>query len=203
MPLSAPAPRKERQHRKIRTEGFLRDDGLWDIEGHLLDLKEYATENPYLGVVPPGEPIHEMHVRLTIDDAREIHAIEVAIDAHPYPICPQAVPNFQRLVGENVGRGFTARLHELVGRTQGCTHTVWLIQCCAITALHSIAGRVGWGWKGETVSVFGPTAPGQRSPLIGRCFAYAQDGMVVRDLFPEHYTGPQSVAAMTANGKNN
>lgn len=192
MPLSTPAPRTARQHREIRTEGFLREDGLWDIEGHLLDVKEYPTDNPYLGVVPPGDPIHSMHVRLTIDDQRRIHAVEVAIDAHPFPPCPGAAPNFQRLVGETIGRGFTQRLHALAGRTQGCTHVVWLIQCCAITALHSIAGRLGWGMQGEPVSVFGPTAAGGRSPLIDSCHAYASGGPVVRDLFPEHYTGPRA-----------
>lgn len=189
MPLSPPAPRVARQHRQIRTEGFLRDDGLWDIEGHLLDLKEYPTDNPYLGVVPPGEPIHSMHVRLTIDERGRIHAVEVAIDAHPFPPCPQAVPNFQRLVGETIGRGFTERLHALVGRTEGCTHTVWLIQCCAITAIHSLAGRLGWGMKGEAITVFGRADAGRRPPLVDSCYAYAAHREVVRDFFPEHHSG--------------
>lgn len=189
MPLSQPVTRVARQRRKIHTEGFLRDDGLWDVEGVLLDVKDYPTDNPYLGTVPPGEPIHEMRVRLTVDDACLIHAIEVAIEHHPYSLCRGAEPAFQKLVGETVRPGFTQRLHALVGKTAGCTHTIWLIQCCATTALQSVAGRKGWGRAGEGASVFGPDTGG-KPPLVNSCHAFADDGFVVRDLFPLHYTGP-------------
>ena len=43
MPLSQPAPRKLMHNRVIECRGYEREDGLWDIEGHLVDTKPYAT----------------------------------------------------------------------------------------------------------------------------------------------------------------
>ena len=43
MPLSAPAPRHFMHNRAIECRGYQREDGLWDIEGHLVDTKTYAT----------------------------------------------------------------------------------------------------------------------------------------------------------------
>ena len=37
--LSDPAPRKPLHTRTIKCNGFIRDDALYDIEGHLVDVK--------------------------------------------------------------------------------------------------------------------------------------------------------------------
>ena len=42
MTLSTPAPRKHRHTRTIHAEGFLREDGLWDIEARMIDSKTYV-----------------------------------------------------------------------------------------------------------------------------------------------------------------
>ena len=40
MPLSAPVPRQTIHDRHVHCAGFHRDDGLWDIEGHLRDTND-------------------------------------------------------------------------------------------------------------------------------------------------------------------
>ncbi len=47
MPLSAPAPRQLMHNRAIECRGYQREDGMWDIEGHLVDTKTYRPASPY------------------------------------------------------------------------------------------------------------------------------------------------------------
>ena len=45
---------------------YARSDGLWDIEGHLTDA--WTRPVPRAGgLLPPGEPMHSMRLRLTVD----------------------------------------------------------------------------------------------------------------------------------------
>ena len=95
--LSRPAKRDLKHNRVIEGKGYKRDDGLWDVEVFLVDSKTYSFENMHRGYISAGEPLHDMAVRLTLDDDRKIIDIEAVINASPYNICPQAVKNCQNL----------------------------------------------------------------------------------------------------------
>ena len=69
MPLSAPADRKHVHTRSIEAKGFQREDGMWDVEANLRDVKTYEISNDWRGALKPGDPIHDMWVRLTVDNA--------------------------------------------------------------------------------------------------------------------------------------
>ena len=43
--------------------------------------------------ISAGEPLHDMAIRLTLDDDRKIIDIEAVIGSGPYNVCPQAVIN--------------------------------------------------------------------------------------------------------------
>ena len=45
MPLPAPAPRQLLHKRVVQCWGYRREDGLWDIEGRLVDTKTYPFPN--------------------------------------------------------------------------------------------------------------------------------------------------------------
>ncbi|HET9750354.1 MAG TPA: DUF2889 domain-containing protein, partial [Casimicrobiaceae bacterium] len=69
MPLSAPAAARRRLHtRRITFEGFQREDGLFDIDARLTDVKDQDL-TLLSGVRRAGEFVHDMHVRATIDRA--------------------------------------------------------------------------------------------------------------------------------------
>ena len=52
--------------RKITTQAFLREDGLWDLEANLLDTK--SKDFPLSsGIRKSGEAIHDMRLCITID----------------------------------------------------------------------------------------------------------------------------------------
>ena len=57
--------------------GYRRADGLFDIEGHLLDTKTYGFDNEEKGWLEPGVPLHGMWIRLTVDDERFLAGLDV------------------------------------------------------------------------------------------------------------------------------
>jgi len=88
MPLSTSAPRQLMHNRAIECRGYQREDGLWDIEGHLVDTKTYPTSSRDTGRErQPGEPVHNMWLRLTIDLDMMIHDAEAVTDSGPYIHC--------------------------------------------------------------------------------------------------------------------
>ena len=180
MPLSAPAPRQAIHDRHVHCAGFHRDDGLWDIEGHLRDTKTYPFENRERGTIEAGTPIHEMWMRLTIDDELTIHAVETHTDHSPYAMCPQIVPNFQRLVGLQIGRGFRRKVAQRLGGVHGCTHLVELLGPMATTVFQTMAGHR------RTASA----SQAERPPMfLNTCHAHASDSEVVKNIYPKFYTG--------------
>lgn len=82
--------------------------------------------------------MHEMRVRITIDDRMVIHDIEAVTDASPFLLCPTMAPDFARLKGLRVSRGFLSEVRKLLGGTQGCTHLVELMVPLATTAFQIV-----------------------------------------------------------------
>jgi Protein of unknown function (DUF2889) len=189
MPLSDPAPREPLHTRHIECRGFKRDDGNWDIEGHMTDVKSYAFTNHWRGEILPGTPLHQMWVRITVDHTLTILAIEAVTDHAPFRVCPDITPNFQRLKGLRIGAGFNGKVKELVGGTEGCTHIAELMGPIATTAFQTMAGQ-----RRRSDKPRDPDKPRRRSPMIDTCHAFASDGEVVRIEFPEFYTGDKPVA---------
>jgi hypothetical protein len=71
--------------RTVTCEGYRRQDGLWDIEGHITDRKTYSYTTEERGEVKTGEPVHEMWIRLTVDDRLTVTAVEAVTDNSPFP----------------------------------------------------------------------------------------------------------------------
>ena len=191
MPLSPSAPRKPAHTRKIICDGYLRDDGLWDIEAHLTDTRAFSYRTEWRGEVTPGTPAHEMWLRWTVGNDLVIRAIEVVTDFGPFPsFCPQVASNYQRLVGANIGKGFIKEVQARIGRTEGCTHLFALIQAAGNSTMQTLAGRVWQGVAGSddnVVSIFGPAS--DRPALLNSCHSYASDSPVVKKIWPAYYTG--------------
>jgi hypothetical protein len=141
MPLSNPQPRSLAHTRKITCTGYQRDDGLWDIEGHLVDTKPFPIPNRDRGgEIPPGEPLHDMWVRLTIDDELLIHAAEACIDWSPFARCPGATDSFESLVGLRIAPGWNRQVRQRIGGSLGCTHINEMLAQIATTAIQTIYG---------------------------------------------------------------
>jgi hypothetical protein len=182
MPLSASAPRRRVHERNIECVGYEREDGLWDIEGHITDVKQYVHARPESGnPVEPGVPIHDMWLRLTIDMSFKIVSVEAVMDTGRFAVCPDIVPNFRKLEGLTIGRGFNKAVQEIVGTVHGCTHMRELVGRMATTALQATnrARQQNDGYNSEK----------RGKQLIGTCYAYASDSPVVLQRWPNLYTG--------------
>ncbi len=138
MPLSAPAAREPIHTRRVTCQGYRRADGLWDIEGHLTDVKSYAFHTEERGHMEPGDPIHQMWMRLTVDDGLTVQAVEAVTEHSPYRACGSILPNFQTLVGLRIGPGWTRAVKERLGGPKGCTHLVELLGPLATTAFQTV-----------------------------------------------------------------
>jgi hypothetical protein len=190
MPLSPAAPREHIHTRSIDCRGYRRADGLWDIDGHLTDTKTYGFANHFRGELLPGAPVHDMWLRLTVDDKLVIHTVEAATEAGPYEVCPNIAPNFQRLVGLRIYPGFQKQVRDLLGGVQGCTHLVDLLGPLATTAYQTVFPYRAREYeqrlaKGEIA----PQRASRRPKLVDSCHAFASDGEVVKRYWPDYYTG--------------
>ena len=187
MPLSPARPREHCHTREIACRGYRREDGLWDIEGHLVDTKPYEFASEYRGVTPSGSAVHDMWIRLTIDDDMVIHACEASMDSQPYTVCSAITPNFGKLAGIKIARGWIRQANRAVGGVHGCTHLRELLRPIATTAFQTI-----YGMKIKAARDAGLSRPAPNSGRprhLNACHAYREDGDIVRETFPEFYTG--------------
>ena len=181
MSLSRTIARRHIHTRSIECHGYLRDDGLWDIEGSLMDRKSYSFDNIDRGGVAAGEPIHSMVVRLTVDEDLVVREAAAFTSASPYVICGDANFNVPKLAGLKIGPGWRASVKKVMGRTHGCTHIRDLIMGpVALTAYQSIIP-----WRNRKTQ----QPPDNEPAILGTCYAYATDGPIVERIWPQHFIG--------------
>jgi len=180
--LAAPAPRTHVHTRDVQYRGYRREDGLWDIEAELTDTKTYGHERPDSGVLPAGEPVHGMVIRLTVDDAMKITDVAVGMPATPFPECHQANPPMKRLIGCTLGRGWRKAIEEALGGTQGCAHLRELLFNMATVGYQTIPLYLRHLRK-----LAGLPEPllKRPPPHVGQCVAWDFNGAVVKRVWPE------------------
>ena len=178
MPLSPAVPRKRLHERNARYQGFARDDGLFDVEAHLTDVKDRDLLL-LSGLRLAGQPVHDMWVRLTIDTSFAIRAIEAKTDAMPYPGgCSRIEDAYRRLVGANLLDGFRKTLLDAFGGVKGCTHLTELLGYLPTAAVQMFAGLKQREDDGEP-----------RPFQLDRCHALETTSDVVRRYYPKWYRG--------------
>lgn len=187
MPLPPSSERTLQHTRRYEFNGFQRDDGLWDIEGHMTDVKSYGFSNDHRGRIEAGEPLHDMWLRLTIDEDFKVVDVEAATAAAPFAMCPEVVPNFKRMIGETIGRGWRQAIKRNVGGIEGCTHLTEMLGAMATVAYQSL-----YPVRAKKAKEGVAREPSPRPPLIDTCHAFRSDGEVVRKLWPQHYSGSKA-----------
>lgn len=188
MSLSKPSHNRELIHqRHIECQGYRRDDGLWDIEGHLVDTKTYSFPNHDRGEITSGEPIHEMWLRLTVDEDFVIRDVEALTDYGPYRICPDATHSFDALKGIQIRPGWRKEINKRVGGVNGCTHLRELLGPVATTAFQAI-------YPIKARRDLKPDSRPQKPPLLlSTCHAYAPGSEVVKRLWPDYHRPEEKI----------
>lgn len=180
MSLPTPAPGRQLKHRRqLDVQVFARGDGLWEVDATLSDTKTRAMTMRE-GERPAGTPIHDMLLRLVVNERLDI--VEAGSDTRwmPYTgVCGEHGDAYSRLVGLNLMRGFRLGLKERLGGVKGCTHITELAQVLPTAVIQAFAGEV-IDVRGEDE---GATQPFQ----IDRCHALRSDGDIVRLHHPRWY----------------
>lgn len=181
--MSPPAPATSRtlKHRRsIDVEVYARDDGLWEAEARLVDVRPRDVAMSE-GLRPAGTPIHDLRLRVVVDTALNIVAAGSESVWVPYRrSCGEHAEAYGRLVGLNLARGFRRAVAERVGGVQGCTHLTELAQVLPTAVIQAFAG--------EVIDTRGDA---DRKPFqIDRCHARRSDGEVVRVHHPRWYRQP-------------
>ncbi|MCW8885610.1 MAG: DUF2889 domain-containing protein [Motiliproteus sp.] len=164
--------------RQVHCQGYLRSDGLWDIEGRMTDVKSFDMANPDRGgQIAAGEPLHDISLTLTFDRTMQIKAVDARIDYSPFNQCPRITKAFQKLVGLRISSGFSRQVKELFSGINGCTHLIELLPPIATTAYQTLwQSERGYDGDDPAVSQF----------LINSCHALEAGGEVIRSHWPEY-----------------
>lgn len=180
MALPPAATDRQLKHRRsIDVQVYACGNGRWQVDARLTDVK---TIDVTLGGKPrvAGDPIHEMLLRLVIDQSFNILEAGAQSLSVPYPgHCEGDLDRYGRLVGLNLMQGFRRSVHERLGGTQGCTHLTELGQLLPTAVVQAFAGDV----IDTQQPAFGAAQPFQ----LDRCHALRADGPVVALHYPRWF----------------
>ena len=182
MPLSSPVKRKPLHNRHVHCEGFLRDDGLIEIDGHMTDTKPFDFPNQDRGgAIRSGEALHGISARITFDNSMTIVDAEAILDHTPYNYCKNIAPVFKKIIGIKIGPGWRGRIQEVMGGIKGCTHLTELLGPMATTAFQTMVS--------VNIPDYVPNAENrgirQLPKFINTCYTHAEDSPVVKAHYPE------------------
>lgn len=182
MPLPAPQPRSHLHTRSVVYRGYHREDGLWDIEAEMSDVKTYTLERSERGVMPPGMPVHGMAIRVTVDDRMTIREIASSMDHTPFGECQQGREPMQYMVGATMGPGWRQAIERALGGIRGCTHLREMLFNMATAAYQTIPAYRERLRRQAGV----PHADSTEPPYhLGKCIGWDFDGPVVQRHYPK------------------
>ncbi|HEY1091679.1 MAG TPA: DUF2889 domain-containing protein [Burkholderiaceae bacterium] len=192
---STPTPRRLMHRRAIEVQVYARDDGLFDVEATLSDIK--TRDIPLAaGTRRAGEPLHDMLLEVVVDRQLNIVEARATTRAMPYPgSCDALGDRYSRLVGLNLFQGFRQGVKSRLAGTQGCTHITEICNVLPTAVIQAFAGEVLDTREGS--------ADGTPPFQLDRCHALRRDGAVVQQHYPRWYRNEADPAAAAAASNNN
>ena len=175
--------------------GYDREDGLWDIEAELTDVKPYTFQVVDEPPFPAHEAIHHLSVRVTLDDRMVIQDIVTSLDRIPHVECSGATANMHKLKGLRMGPGWRKLLQEHLGGAAGCTHMREMLFNMATAAYQTLPS--GQWHRREQAGQAQPEIT--REPFhLGQCHTWALHSPTVARTYPMFYR-PQTNSASGDN----
>lgn len=130
--------REELHFRRIDMRGWRRGDGLYEIEGHIVDRKPHEFVHPHGRTVPAHEPVHDMGVRIVFDVDMRVHEVHTFTNSAPYAPCPEGGRALQSLVGLRMAGGWNKEVRSRLAGARSCTHLMEILGPMATTAFQSL-----------------------------------------------------------------
>ncbi len=186
--VNTPVNRTLLHTRSLSFHGYKRDDGLWDIEASMRDERAYQSYGGDAGTTPPGSPIHDLHIRLTVDDTLTVREISSAMHTTPVAECSLSQEPLLTMIGTSMATGWRQSIESRMGGTKGCTHLRELLFNMATVAYQTIPV-----YQAQLTRQAGTSASscGQPPFHLGKCLALAFNSPAVKRLYPKHYRSDQ------------
>lgn len=183
MPLSKSITRDLAHTRVVTCHGYKRADGLWDIEGRIVDIKPYRFVNKDRGGwIEADEALHDISIRITIDIGMTVTDAEAVIDSSPYNYCKCVVAMAKNLIGLKIAPGWTLKSKAAMGKNRGCTHLTELLGPVATTAIQTVTSEM---IKRSSQAATKPIE--SASLFLNSCHSLAIDSPVVKEHWPNQY----------------
>ncbi len=169
--------------RSITMDSFLREDGLWELEAHLVDVKAYDFPTKRGEIHRAGDPVHDMTIVLLVTQDGAITDVRARYEAAPYgAACTAIEEGYRGLIGLHLLRQFRAAVRERFGRVDGCTHMSELVVLLPTVFVQSLSAQ-----RREQAEKTG------RKPFqLEGCHALALTSPVVKEFYPEWYVSEQN-----------
>lgn len=169
--------------RQITFQGYERDDGLFEVEGRLLDTKADDFLQPANGrVVPAGTPIHRMTVVLVVDQGMTIREVRTEMLDYPYPTCPGGGDTLQAMVGATIGPGWTPEVRRRLPACDTCSHLREILTPMATAVYQTMVERLRDSFDARDAA--------GRPRKLDSCHAYGAGRALAASLWPEHARPP-------------
>lgn len=177
-----PVSRELLHTRQVTCTGYLRSDGLFDIEGRLLDSKTTPATTPFKNI-PTGEPFHQMVLIMTVDIDYVIQNVEARTEIGPTPHCAEVNAAYAALRGVKIGPGFKKQVAKIVGGALGCTHLTELLGPMA-TTLYQTTYKILHDAELQRARV-DPDYNRPKPWVIGTCHVYREGSEATRRIWPQ------------------
>lgn len=177
--MSDTIQREEMHHRRLDLRFYRRSDGLYEVEGTLVDSKSHPFTR-LLAPEPtlPGEPLHDMSLRLVLDESLCVVDAIATMRATPFSVCRGATDTVAPLKGLRIGPGWNQKVRQLLRGAASCTHLLELLGPMATTALQGMAPQ-------RLARINLPGQEHERLAKVDSCYTYAAHREVVAQLWPE------------------
>lgn len=179
--MAALVTRRLMHRRRIEMQAYARSDGLWDIEAHLRDEKPFSYHDPGRGMLHAGEPVHDIRVRLTVDEDRVVCDVAIEMGSMPFGTCREVRDTLQPLIGERVGRGWRQVLKK-IPRNTTCAHVHEVLVPMATVVHQGLS--LGRDPEGKIPIVPDPSLAEQPF-FVDDCHSWRASGPVVAHFYPQ------------------
>lgn len=186
--LFRPRPGEAPLHqRDYLIQSFRQSTDRLRIRGMVHDQKPPGV---YIDNDPDPLSVHQMVVDLIIEfPSLEIVEATVVMEVTPHTGCTSIEPNYSKLVGLSIARGFSRQVKDLFGGPRGCTHVGALLQAMAPVAIQSSWSMRAMNEGETTVSLGGSDQEAEalearRQALLqfnmNTCHVWSEDGTLIQ-----------------------
>lgn len=160
--------------RRLQYQCYRRNDGLWEIQGEMRDVRSYDTTISEKGILPAGASLHHMLITLVVDEELTVQDVVSRMETAPFSVCREAEDSLKTMIGVRMGYGWRHNINERIGGTRSCTYLRELPINMATAALQAVPTWKAQQRKGEAL----PDV--DRPHYLNQCRSWRIDGPVVQ-----------------------